>query len=66
MGVICIGQNGASVNFIGYSLIADVLIGESAQSFRPRGKLKLAFQDFPDMGMRMSTIYVSKPVNTIT
>ena len=40
-------------------------IRESAQTFRARRILKLAFQDFPDMGMRISTIYTSKSCNVI-
>ena len=38
---------------------------ESAQTFRARRILKLTFQDFPDMGMRISTIYTSKSSNVM-
>ena len=38
---------------------------ESAQTFRARRILKVTFQDFPDMGMRISTIYTSKSSNVM-
>ena len=40
-------------------------IRESAQTFRARRILKLGFQDFPDRGMSISTIYTLKSCNVI-